>query len=338
MSIIRTTILIGITLFLAACSTDRLQRTDLGPTSGPEAQAELNWAKDELDLQRVGPLLERSHNPQEFETYLNEDDGINNLDLNGDGYADYLSVEEFYDRGPYERGLSVYDSFGPNLIQEVATIVFYRDDPSWPGARVLVTGNDIIYGDNVYYETNWYDRPVDMISYVYRPHVAYRSPYYYGYYPPDYVVYEVVDTPVYVTRVQQLYPQPVLVYTQKPDFISKIKIKSPNSDKHFDQIYAKLAKPTREQQKFFAENKDKKRERVKTVPPRKIDDAKLPPGKEKVPVAEKPPGQAKEPKDPHVAKVNPRKPSKPMPQAAKPAPQPKPGPPAQGGGKGKKKG
>jgi hypothetical protein len=186
MSIIRTsTIFIAIALFSAACSTGQLQRVGLGPSSSADAVAEAHWARDEFDLQRVGPLLERSHNPQEFERYLNEDNGINNLDLNGDGYADYLSVGEYYDRGPYERGLSLYDCFGPDQIQEIATVVFYRDDPTWPGARVLVTGDDTIYGDDIYYETNWYDRPVELINFVFATHDPYRSPYYYNYYPPD---------------------------------------------------------------------------------------------------------------------------------------------------------
>ncbi len=279
MSIIKTiafTAFTAVVLFLAACGTGQLQRVGLAPSSSADALAQGNWARDEFDLQRVGPLLERSHNPEEFETYLNERNGINNLDLNGDGYADYLSVDEYYDRGPYARGLSIYDRLGPDLIQEVATVVFYRDDPTWPGARVLVTGDDVIYGDDVYYVTDWYDRPVDFITYEFTTHDPYASPYYYGYYPADYSVYNVVDTPVYVTRVQQFDPQPVLVYTQRPDFISKIRITSPNADKHFDQAFAKMVKPTREQQRFLAENHARP-ERAQERPG-KIE---APPGQEK---------------------------------------------------------
>src|SRR5688572_21432641 len=77
------------------------------------------WAKDNFDLQRVGNYLEQSDDPEEFERYLNDDDGINNLDLNGDGYADYVSVEEFEDRDSNSRGLSLFSRFGPDLIQEI---------------------------------------------------------------------------------------------------------------------------------------------------------------------------------------------------------------------------
>jgi hypothetical protein len=369
MNIIRTTApLIAITLFLTACNTDQLVG-GLGPASGTGVEAEAMWARDNLDLQRVGALLERSDNPQEFEEYLNEDDGINNLDLNGDGYVDYISVEEFYDRDDYGRGLSLYSRFGPDLIQEIATIVFYRDEPSWPGARVVVIGNDNIYGDNVYYETNWYDRPIGLIQYVYSVHDPYRSPYYYGYYPPDYVVYEVVETPVYVTRVRTFYPEPVLVYTESPTFISKVKIKSPNRGKHFDRVFAKLAKPTREQEKFIAENRGKKPESVKVdrpgqgkkdsgPGPDKFRSADIPRGHDKVKVAKQPHGQKHQPVDVqpqqqmrqpkhgkpiHPASANPQGHNKqmhspkPAPQVAKAAPQGgKHGNPGQGGGKGKK--
>lgn len=245
-----TILSIALLLFLTECSSYQPQRVD----SGPVSLAEGRWARDGLDLQRVGGLLKRSRNPREFETYLNQEDGLNNFDLNGDGNVDYISVEEYYDRDSHARGLSLYDCFGPDEIQEVATIEFYRDDPSWRGARVLVTGDDNIYGDNVYYESNWYDEPVDLVSFVYSPHDTYRSPYYYDNYPSDYVVYDVVDTPVYRARVQRFEPQPVLVFTQQPDFVSRIDIRSPNRDRTIDQIYARPAKPTREQQTFLAQN------------------------------------------------------------------------------------
>ena len=48
--------------------------------------------KDNFDLQRAGELLRKSNSPAEFEAYLNEEDGINNLDLNGDGYT---NIEDF---------------------------------------------------------------------------------------------------------------------------------------------------------------------------------------------------------------------------------------------------
>jgi hypothetical protein len=114
-------------LFMIGCNSDQNSQI---PTEQPypnsaeitESDGDEYWAKDNFDLQRAGDLFQRSSSPEEFERYLNEDDGINNLDLNGDGYADYISVEEYGDRDSNSRGLSLFSRFGPNLIQEIATI------------------------------------------------------------------------------------------------------------------------------------------------------------------------------------------------------------------------
>jgi hypothetical protein len=251
-------------LFLIGCNSEQTSQV---PTEQPypnnaeiiEAEGDEYWAKDNFDLQRAGNLLERSNTPEDFERYLNEDDGINNLDLNGDGYADYISVEEYNDRDSNSRGLSLFSRFGPNLIQEIATILLYRDGPNYPGARFLINGNDQLYGDNNYYETNWLDRSLPLATYLFGDHDRYRSPYYYDNYPSWYQPYDIVDTPVYRTRVQQLYPQPVFVYTAAPTFIEKVKIKSPNNGLHLGQIHAKLVKPTKEQEEFIKSNPGRSR-------------------------------------------------------------------------------
>jgi hypothetical protein len=258
------------------------------------------WAKDNLDLQRVGNVLERSKSPEEFERYLNEPGGINNLDLNGDGYVDYISVDEYPYYDDYGRGMSFYTRYGPDQVQELGTVVFYRDDFNAPGARILITGNEQIYGDNYYYETNWLDRGLAIASLLFGPReVVYRSPYYYDYYPPGYVAYEVVDPPIYRTRIEQLWPAPVVVYTTAPTFIDKVaKYKSPNNGLHLGQIKARLVKPTKEQAEFIKAH------------PVKVERAKV----EKRNDQGVPPGQAKQPKEDRkaeVEKANPANPGKP---------------------------
>lgn len=263
----------AISLLVFGCNSDQTdQLAGAQPYSNDAAISETEgdeyWAKDNFDLQRVGDLLERSDSPEQFETYLNRDDGINNLDLNGDGYADYISVEEFNDRDSNSRGLSLFSRFGPNLIQEIATIFLYRDEPRYPGARFLVNGNEQLYGDNYRYETNWLDRTVPIASFLFRDHEPYRSPYYYDNYPSWYAPYDIAETPIYRTRIEQLYPQPVFAYTTTiPTYFEKIKIKSPNNGLHLGQIHAKLVKPTKEQAEFLKGNpgrshvaKDGKRE------------------------------------------------------------------------------
>lgn len=214
------------------------------------------WAKDNFDLQRVGDLLQRSENPEQFERYLNDED-INNLDLNGDGYADYISVEEFGDDDSNSRGLSLFSRFGPDMIQQIATVLLHRDRPEYPGARFVINGNEQLYGDNQYYEANWLEQAVPLASRLFGDHDRYQSPYYYDNYPSWYETYEVVETPIYRSRIEQL-PQPVFVYTNSPAFINDVRIKSPHNGKWINNIHAKLAKPTKEQADYIKGNPSRK--------------------------------------------------------------------------------
>lgn len=244
--------------FLTACNTLN-QPEPIATESYPIAEAEAAnpWARENLDLQSVGALLEKADNAEEFEYLLNSEDGVNNLDLNGDGYADYISVREFDDRDDNQRGFSLFSMFGPDLIQEIATIIFNRDRPDYPGSRVLLIGNDQIYGDNYYYETNWQDRNVPIATWLFTDrNDYYRSPYYYDNYPNYYETYRVVETPIYQTRIKEYYYSPVFVQTARPT-ITQIKIKSPYNGKSWNKIYSKLAKPTREQIEFKKNNPNK---------------------------------------------------------------------------------
>lgn len=331
-------------MFLMACNTNQPQQTEKvqpvvnnGALTAGMFDANDYWAKDNLDLQRVGDLLERSKSPQEFEGYLNAYDGINNLDLNGDGYADYISVDEYQDRDDNSRGLSLFSRFGPGLVQELAQIIFYRDEPRNTGARVLMFGNDQIYGDNQYYETNWLDRSVGIASQLFgNRDTSYRSPYYYNNYPEDYRSYQVVETPFYRTRVEQLYPRPVFEYTANPAWITKIKIKSPNNGLHLGQIKARFVKPTKEQAEFLKNNPG----RPPFVKAEKADkDDKGDKGGKKDD-ASKPDGQPKEDRKADTDKGDPSKPGKVEKQGGE-KPNVKPAKPDSGGkdtGKGGDKG
>jgi len=252
--------LLSAVTFWTACNREQTPQTQQAPvvtqngtTIPPDDQY---WAKNNFDLQRVGEIVRRSHSPEEFERYLNRPGGIDNLDLNGDGYVDYISVREFDDiNDPYCRGLSMYTQYGPDQIQELGTVMFYRDQPQYPGARILLRGDPRIYGDNAYYETNWLDQTLQLVSYLFNGNRdIYSTPYYYDNYPNWYETYNVVETPVYQQRVVELYPQPALVYTTQPQIIDKIKIKSPNDGRDYTQVHAFLVKPTREQENFIKEN------------------------------------------------------------------------------------
>lgn len=291
--------------------------------------------KDNFDLQRAGEYLRRSDDPAEFEAYLNEPNGINNLDLNGDGYVDYISVEEFEDRDDGQRGLSLLARYGPDLVQNIADIFLYRDEPRYPGARVLIRGDDVLYGDDYYYEANWLDTTLGIANLLFGDHDRYRSPYYYDRYPPSYVTYDVVPTPIYRTRIVELVPDPIFVYAAAPPvYYERIKIKSPNNGLHLGQIYARPMKPTRAQIDFRRNNPGKPLHARKGDSKGKAGD---PPGQRSLP-----PGQAKKNDNDRSrgkGQANPGRPDKPdsTGKPDRPGDRGKGGPPDKGKNRGKGK-
>lgn len=248
-----------------ACGPNNSESTaELSPNEDVISAETGYWAKENFDLPAAAALLERAEDAEEFEFLINSEDGINNLDLNGDGYVDYISVAEFDDRYDNQRGFALFDKFGPDEIQEIARIVFERDVRDNQGARVYLSGNEQIYGDNYNYETNWLDTSLAIANWLFNDRDdVYESPYYYDNYPSDYTVYRVVEPPVYRTRVQKYYPHPVFVRVDQP-FDDRIKIKSKYKGKHYDKIYARMARPTREQIEFY-EKYPVSREYVKIV-------------------------------------------------------------------------
>lgn len=265
MRIIKLTItFITISLFFMACNSsqpDDISYSTPNPNSVPQNENvstnEDYYLRDNLDLSAVGRLLEKSNNGQEFEYQLNSNNNVNNLDLNGDGYSDYISVSEYENRNDNQRGFTLFDRFGPNDIQEIARIIFDRDRNDDRGARVLLYGNEQIYGDNYYYETNWLDKSLAIANWAFgNRDTYYQSPYYYDNYPDNYESYRVVETPVYRTRIQEYYPEVIFVKTVSPTMI-QIKIKSSYKDKSSDKIFGKLAKPTKGQDDFRKNNPNK---------------------------------------------------------------------------------
>ncbi len=265
-------LLIG-SLFAASCNrlpADETVYSDPNVYAEREGAAplaeEIREARENLDLQAVAALLERARDAEEFERLLNSEDGVNNLDLNDDGYADYISVAEFEDRTDGERGLSLFSRFGPELIQEIATIVFDRDRADRPGARVLLAGDEDLYGDNHYYETNWLDRSLALVNHLFGDRDEfYESPYDYENQPSGYTAYRVVETPLYRSRVERYYPAPAFVYTNAPS-IPDIRISSPYRDLPDEKVFVRKAKLSRQEKERWEERGPN---RPETVPVRR---------------------------------------------------------------------
>ncbi|MGE5394522.1 MAG: hypothetical protein ACM3P1_07230 [Candidatus Saccharibacteria bacterium] len=146
---------------------------------------------DNLDLDAVASIFGDSRDLEDFEYRLNDPDNrISNLDLNGDGYIDYLRVvENSSDRNSLIVIQAVLDQ---DVYQDVATIEVekVRDGR----LRVQVVGDAYIYGNDYIIEPVYVGTPL-IFSFFWGPHYRpYYSPYYWNYYPRWYSYYEPCST------------------------------------------------------------------------------------------------------------------------------------------------
>jgi len=141
---------------------------------------------DNLDLDAVASIFGDSEDLEDFERRLNDPDNrISNLDLNEDGYIDYLRVvENSSDRNSLVVVQAVLDD---DVYQDVATIEVERVSNGNP--RVQIVGDAYIYGSNYIIEPVFYRTPL-IFSFFWSPRYSpWQSPYYWNYYPRWYSYY-----------------------------------------------------------------------------------------------------------------------------------------------------
>lgn len=169
----------------------------------------LNLPGDNLNLYAVMKIFQESETLEGFERSLNsEDSKINNLDLNGDNYIDYIKVIDYVDGDDHTIVLQVAINEREN--QDVAVITVFKD--KYGQVTVQMIGDEYLYGKNYIIEPYYAETPnpgytgaqkpvrtetvvvnrttyVEVVSwpvirYIYAPvYVGWRSPWYYGYYP-----------------------------------------------------------------------------------------------------------------------------------------------------------
>lgn len=152
-----------------------------------------------LDLYAVAELFKDAENLEEFENALNDPEiGINNLDLDEDGYVDYIRVvEQVTD---YTHVIILQVPLGEDEFQDVATIEIEKTGDE--DYNMQVHGNEVIYG------VDYYVSPVyvhihrwPIIPWIFRPvYRPYWSVFYFGYYPHWWSPYRPVTVHVYRTR------------------------------------------------------------------------------------------------------------------------------------------
>ena len=147
-----------------------------------------------LDLNAVAAAFAESRSVREFEQILNSSRYmINNLDLNRDGWVDYLRVIET--RNGYYHAMLIQACLGPGLFQDVATLVAeYRPD----ALIVEVIGDRYLYGYNYIVRPVFIKRPAMWSTYGQVNYVVWSSPYYWGTFPSYYTQ----PKPIYLNHYQ----------------------------------------------------------------------------------------------------------------------------------------
>jgi hypothetical protein len=141
---------------------------------------------DNLDLDAVASIFGDSENLEDFERRLNDPKNrISNLDLNEDGYIDYLRVvENSSDQNSLVVVQAVLDK---DVYQDVATIEVQRQQGN--NHRIQIVGDPYIYGSNYIIEPVFVRTPL-IFSFFWGPRYHYyQSPYYWNYYPGWYSYY-----------------------------------------------------------------------------------------------------------------------------------------------------
>lgn len=135
-----------------------------------------------LDLQAVAAAFAQANSVEEFEMILNSNSYmISNLDLNRDGFIDYLRVLETLDGRTHV--ILIQAVLAANIYQDVATLVV---EMGYSTPYVQIIGAPYIYGTNYIIEPVYYKRP-PLFDRFGRPNYAYwRSPYHWDYFPHHY--------------------------------------------------------------------------------------------------------------------------------------------------------
>ncbi len=162
---------------------------------------------DNLNLYAVMKLFQESETLEGFEKDLNaQDTRINNLDLNNDGYVDYLTVTDYVNGN--EHTIVLRAVLDRNEYQDVA--VFTVEKLANNEVQIQLIGDEALYGKNYIIEPYYGETPNPgykgtstatrrnvtvvnnyynvsgwpVVSYIYNPHyVVWRSSWYWGYYP-----------------------------------------------------------------------------------------------------------------------------------------------------------
>ena len=209
---------------------------------------------DNLNLQALGELVKNSTTAQDIEDKLNTTGSINNLDLNNDGSVDYIKVTEYGDAN--QKGFSFTVDIAEGQTQEIATIEVAKGSND---AQMNIQGNQQLYGNNNYYQSRYSLTDMLILSYLFRPHPYYHSPYYYGHYPSYYRSYRSTPYNSYRSRMVGTTKTTTITRTNRP---TTTRSSSPNANKSVSSVTTRaksLSTPTRSQKAFTTTSASRQR-------------------------------------------------------------------------------
>jgi len=204
-------------------------------------------AADGLNLHAVIGIIQRAQDAEDLEKHLNQPQGVNNLNLNGDGHINFIHVHEYQE--PNLRGYSLTVRMDDDSIQEIADIKIKQDTL---GFYIQIHGNPQIYGSN-YFVTSRVGHntrvPFLMWAFVPRPTMYVTPSYRRGYYPSWYLAPTVVPIVQYRTVTKTVVQKVVVREVEKPVITSTVA--SPHAGKSSPIIVAPLKEPTQTQKQFL---------------------------------------------------------------------------------------
>lgn len=153
---------------------------------------------DNLDLEAVASIFADAEDLEDFEHQLNDPEKrISNLDLNEDGYVDYLRVIEAATDDV--RVITIQSVMGKDLYQDVATIDVEKDNRG--KTRVQIVGDVYMYGNDYVIEPVYLHRP-RIYVYLWTPRILpWRSSFYWGFYPTYFNFWRPYSYHAYYTHV-----------------------------------------------------------------------------------------------------------------------------------------
>jgi hypothetical protein len=159
---------------------------------------------EDLDLYAVIEIFKASESTEDFEKKLNDpDEGVNNIDLDGDGEVDFIRVFEYADGNTHVLVLQV--AISEDTYQDLATIEIEKVEDS-DEVYAQVRGDEEIYGEDYLIEPveTVYVTTVVFFGPMFRPgYRLYRPPWRWGYFPRWWRPFPRVSRSVYRSKVSR---------------------------------------------------------------------------------------------------------------------------------------